>query len=53
MHFSQGRLSAIQVKNNLGQTSDFYFSDIHLNASLNPHLFIFKPPKGVDVLSHD
>lgn len=50
MQFRQGELVNIRVKNNLGQTSRFHFTGVRLNAHLNPKLFIFTPPKGVDVL---
>jgi outer membrane lipoprotein carrier protein len=50
MRFSNGRLSGMWLKNNMGQMSQFYFSRIRSNTSLNPSLFIFKPPPGVDVL---
>lgn len=51
MTFSKNRLTQINVINNLGQKSDFTFSNIRLNKTLNPKLFEFKPPKGVDVLT--
>lgn len=50
MRFSNNRLIAIWVKNNLGQTTLFQFSNIRLNKRLNASLFVFKPPPGVDVL---
>ena len=50
MRFSNNHLVAVWVKNNLGQTSIFQFSNIQLNRPLKYALFNFKPPPGVDVL---
>lgn len=50
MQFHQNQLIFIKFKNNLGQTSQFTFSRIRINQQLNPNLFQFKPPRGVDVL---
>lgn len=50
MQFSSGKLVNMLVKNNLGQTTRFHFYNIRLNAPLSSQLFIFKPPRGVDVL---
>ena len=50
MQFKRARLTQIRIKNNLGQTSIFTFTNIRLNRRLNPNLFYFKAPRGVDVL---
>jgi len=50
MRFVNHQLTAIWLKNNLGQVSLFEFSNIQLNTSLHSSLFNFKPPPGVDVL---
>ncbi len=49
-YFSDKKLTSIQVKNSLGDTTKYYFSDIQLNKKLKPSLFNFKVPAGVDVL---
>lgn len=48
--FVDGQLTDISVKNSLQQTTDFRFSNIKTNPSLNASLFTFKAPKGVDIL---
>lgn len=50
MKFDKNRLVSIWVKNNLGQTTLFQFSNIQLNIPLSASLFHFKVPAGVDVL---
>lgn len=50
MTFQQKQLTNMRVVNNLGQTSDFHFSKIKLNAPLKSELFNFKAPQGVEVL---
>lgn len=50
MQFRKGRLVNMWVKNNLGQSTSFHFYRIRLNVPLSSKLFIFKPPRGVDVL---
>lgn len=41
---------AMELKDNLGQTSRLRFSQLITNAALPSDLFHFKPPKGVDVI---
>ncbi len=50
MSFYRGKLQRLTVLNSLNQTSVFEFSKIQLNAKLSSRLFIFTPPRGVDVL---
>lgn len=50
LKFADGKLVALQIKNNLGQTSQFFFSNIVINKSFDQRLFQFTPPAGVDVL---
>lgn len=50
LFFTQNKLYAIQIKNNLHQTNVFQFSDVKLNGSLSRHLFEFTVPTGVDVV---
>jgi len=50
MQFEKGQLVKLQIKNNLGQTTRFIFTNIRLNQSFDPSIFEFIPPAGVDVL---
>jgi outer membrane lipoprotein carrier protein len=50
LKFVNDQLRSLRFLNNLGQTSQLQFSDIRINAPLNPGLFHFTPPKGVDVV---
>lgn len=51
MSFRNHQLVSMTVKNSLGQTSRFQFSKIQLNSKLDPALFNFTVPAGVDVLT--
>ncbi|QLH43536.1 MAG: outer membrane lipoprotein chaperone LolA [Coxiellaceae bacterium] len=51
LYFQQGQLKEMRIADNLGQLSTFRFSNVKLNQNLNPALFRFKPPRGVDVIS--
>ena len=50
LSFNNQRLVFMKVVNELGQVSEFHFTHIVLNAPLADKLFIFIPPKGVDVV---
>lgn len=50
LQYRQGRLSKIQVMNNLNQSSLFTFSQIKMNSPLPENLFIFSMPKGATLL---
>lgn len=50
LHFQNNRLVALQMINALGQTNNFYFSNIEINQRLANSWFQFSPPRGVDVL---
>jgi len=52
LSFSGEKLSEMVVKTRLGQESKFVFSQVELNATLPDRLFIFKPPKGVDIIEN-
>jgi outer membrane lipoprotein carrier protein len=51
--FAEGRLAAMELKDNFGQQTSLRFSDTRNNPPLAADLFRFKPPKGVDVLSNE
>jgi len=48
--FDGERLAVMQLSDNLGQITSIRFSDEHRNPKLDPTLFEFTPPPGVDVL---
>ncbi len=45
---SQG-LRSLQLHDQFEQTTDIYFTDLQTNPALDPALFDFTPPEGVDV----
>lgn len=40
----------LDMYDNFGQTTRFVFTNIQRNPNLNPDLFVFKPPSGVDLI---
>lgn len=48
--FSNNQLTEMELQDNLGQQTMINFTDVKFNPSLNPTLFQFTPPKGVDVI---
>ncbi len=42
-------LAGMELSDNFGQLTRIYFSNLKLGAKLDPALFDFKPPAGVDV----
>lgn len=47
-----GQLGGMELSDNFGQLTRIYFSNTQINPTLNPNLFIFTPPKGVDVFEN-
>lgn len=47
-----GHLGGMELSDNFGQLTRIYFSNIQINPNLNPNLFVFTPPKGVDVFEN-
>ncbi len=47
---ARGRLKALTLDSKLGQTTRIVFSDLKRNVRLDPGLFKFTPPPGVDVV---
>ena len=45
-----GELQAMELKDSFGQTTRLEFSAIERNPALDPALFRFTPPAGVDVI---
>jgi outer membrane lipoprotein carrier protein len=50
--FSGDKLSNMVMEDNLGQRSKFVFSKVVINTNLAASLFVFVPPKGVDVIDN-
>lgn len=50
LSFKNDQLTQMQLQDNLGQQTVIAFSSIQFNKNLNPRLFQFTPPKGIDVI---
>ena len=50
LNFKAKKLYQLSVIDNLGQKTNFNFSNVEINPKLPSALFRFKPPKGVDVV---
>ena len=46
----EGTVVAMRLKDNLGQTTEIHFLDIDRDAEIDPALFQFEPPAGVDII---
>ena len=44
-----GRLVGMELSDNFGQLTRIYFENLKTGIKIDPALFIFKPPQGVDV----
>ncbi|MBS0358107.1 MAG: outer membrane lipoprotein chaperone LolA [Proteobacteria bacterium] len=53
LQYSNNELVFMQLHDQLGQTTKLAFTHIKVNSELNPKLFMFHPPKGVDVVAGD
>lgn len=51
LHFTDGQLTNMRIMDNLDQLSDFSFQQIKINPDLNPALFKFLCPPGVDIVN--
>ncbi len=49
--FSEDRLQRMEIADNFGQITRFRFSQIRRNPGLDPQLFHFEPPSGIDIFS--
>lgn len=51
LHFIEGKLIAMHMKDNLGRQNKIKFNNIKINPpKLAQNLFVFTPPKDVDVI---
>lgn len=49
--FNGRQLTSMHLRDSLGQKTEIHFSKIVLNPNLPNSLFVFEPPKGVDVIN--
>lgn len=49
--FAGSELKTLELEDSFGQTTRLQFSDTRINPTLDPALFRFTAPKGVDVIS--
>lgn len=52
LNFVNNHLADMQLLDNLGQRSVFKFSNVQMNPVLPIGLFIFKAPRGVDIIQN-
>ena len=50
LQFVQKKLTSMHIVDNLGQQTDINFSNIKINLPVDRKVFVFVPPKGVDVI---
>lgn len=51
LYFNHGLLQTMRLKDNLDQLTLIQFHQVKNNIAINPSLFRFSPPKGVDVVT--
>jgi outer membrane lipoprotein carrier protein len=49
--FSEDQLQRMEIADNFGQITRFRFTEIQRNPGLDPELFRFEPPSGIDLFS--
>lgn len=52
IRFKENQLLSMDIKDGLGQSIQTQFTQVKLNTNLNPKIFIFNPPKGVDIINN-
>ncbi len=45
------KLAGMELSDNFGQLTRIYFSNLKINTPINPEVFAFKVPEGVDVFT--
>ncbi len=50
IRFKNNQLLSMDMKDGLGQHIKTQFTDVKLNTPLNPKIFIFNAPKGIDII---
>lgn len=53
MGFIGGAPTAMELTDNFGQVTHIFFSGTKTNPALEPKLFRFSPPKGVDIIKDE
>jgi len=48
--FLDDQMQRLEMSDTFGQITRFIFSNILRNPKLNPELFVFKPPSGIDLI---
>jgi len=48
--FLDDQMQRLEMSDTFGQVTRFIFSNILRNPKLNPELFVFKPPSGIDLI---
>ena len=51
LHFTNGQLTGMRIADNLDQVSEFSFRKIQINPAINPGLFQFLSPAGVEIVN--
>ncbi|WP_240761764.1 outer membrane lipoprotein chaperone LolA [Nitrosococcus wardiae] len=51
--FDNNTLRQMELHDSFGQITRLTFSEVEVNLSLDPSLFVFTPPEGVDVMGGD
>jgi len=51
IHFFDGKPKTMEITDNLDQKSTIVFKNIKLNIKISKNMFLFNPPKGVDILN--
>ena len=50
IRFKDNQLLSMDMKDGLGQHIKTQFTDVKLNTPLDPKIFIFNAPKGIDII---
>lgn len=51
--FGKTKLAVMELEDSFGQTTQLRFTDLSNNPDVDPALFDFKPPEGVDVIGEE
>jgi outer membrane lipoprotein carrier protein len=51
--FADNQLKELEMADQFGQTTYFRFRDAQRNPKIDPELFVFRPPPGIDVMGTD
>ena len=51
--FSEDNIQAMELVDNFGQVTQLQFSNLKRNLKIDPKIFQFQPPPGVDVIGED